>query len=52
MEVVDWPSDDDVQELYNALRKIDPAFSTDVRSWSQLKKKMPKMYKFILKHCI
>ena len=34
LEVVDWPSDDDVQELYNALRKIDPAFSTDVRSWS------------------
>ena len=51
LKIHDWPKDDDTKELTDALLKIDPSYSSDVRSFSQLKSTFPLLYEFVLTHC-
>ena len=54
VEVHDWFDLDSehVKELINVLKQIDPSYNINVRSWSQLKSKMPLLNEYIEKHCL
>ena len=51
VEVHDWPGDSQKKELVDALLLFDPKHDSSVRSWSQLKKKMPDLHKIFTTHC-
>jgi len=48
VEIVDWP--DEVNEIVNALKEIEPGFDTSVRSWGQFKSKFPVLYEWFNNH--
>ena len=48
VEIVDWP--DEVSEIVNALKEIEPGFDTSVRSWGQFKLKYPVLYEWFNNH--
>ena len=49
-EMVDWPGEEEVSEIVNALKRVEPGFDVNVRSWGQFKSKFPILREWFATH--
>ena len=50
LEVIEWPTDDEVQELIDLLKSIDKGFDISIRAWGKFKSHMPVLYEWYQTH--
>ena len=50
LEVIEWPTDDEVQELIDLLKSIDKGFDISIRAWGKFKSHMPVLYGWYQTH--
>ena len=49
-KVISWSSDEEVKEIYDVLKMIDPGYDSSIRSWGQFKSKIPVLHDFFETH--